>query len=96
MPVEVKLSTDVQRRIAELRATRPFDGRHVTLLETRDGWKYTGVSGICTRLATDNRHMVLLVEHDPDGHWPIGMTILAELGDDPDLGLTVPIFGDYS
>ena len=73
------LSPDIQQRIAELRSSRPYDGRNVTLLEKRADWRYTGISGICTRLAADRRHMVLVVEHDPQGYWPIGMEILAEL-----------------
>jgi hypothetical protein len=80
-------STDAQCLIAKLRASRPYDGRHVTLCESRGGWKYQGLSGICTRLAADRRHMVLVVEHDPEGYWPIGMEILAEIDHE-----TVPMF----
>jgi hypothetical protein len=81
------LSPDIQRQIAELRASRPYDGRRVTLRESRGGWKYEGLTGICTRLAADRRHMVLIVEHDPNGYWPIGMEILAELDHE-----SVPLF----
>ena len=81
------LSPDIQRQITELRATRPYDGRRVTLHESRGGWKYTGLSGICTRLAADRRHMVLVVEHDPDNYSPVGMAILAELDHE-----SVPMF----
>lgn len=83
------LSSDIRRVIAELRDTRPYDGRRVTLLEKRSGWRFTGLSGICTRLAVDKRRMVLLVEHDPENHWPLGMEILAELDNE-----TVPEFFD--
>lgn len=85
------LSPDIQRRIDELRTSRPYDGRRVTLRETRGGWTWLGISGVCTRLAEDGRLMVLQVEHCPDGYWPIGMEILAELDDE-----TVPIFKEYS
>lgn len=81
------LSPDIQRQIAELRASRPYDGRHVTLLESRGGWKYTGLSGICVHLAADYHYMVLVVDHDPEDYWPIGMEILAELDYE-----TVPYF----
>ena len=40
-------------------------------------------------LAADRRYMVILVEHDQDGYWPVGMEILAELDDE-----SVPVFGD--
>ena len=86
-----KLSPNIRRMIAELRASRPYDGRRVTLRESRGGWSYTGISGICTRLAADNRHMVLLVENDPESYWPVGMEILAQLDNE-----TVPVFVDYS
>jgi hypothetical protein len=72
------LTPDIQRRIAELRTTRSYDGRRVTLCESRGGWKYTGLSGICTHLAADHHYMVLVVEHDPKDYWPIGMEILVE------------------
>lgn len=83
------LSTDVQRRITELRATRPYDGRRVTLHESRGGWKYTGISGICACLAADHHYMVIVVEHDPEDYWPAGMEILAELDHE-----SVPMFHD--
>jgi len=59
----------------------------VTLLESRGGWKYTGLSGICVHLAADYHYMVLVVDHDPEDYWPIGMEILAELDYE-----TVPYF----
>ena len=80
-------SPDIQRQLAELRASRPYDGRRVTLRESRGGWKYQGLSGICAHLAADHHYMVLVVEHDPEGYWPIGMEILAELDHE-----TVPMF----
>ncbi len=83
------LSPDIQRQIAELRATRPYDGRRVTLHESRGGWKWTGLRGICAHLATDRHHMVLVVEHDPEDYWPVGMEILAELDHE-----SVPMFHD--
>jgi hypothetical protein len=83
------LSTDIQQQIAELRASRPYDGRRVTLRESRGGWEYEGLSGICTHLAADRNYMVLVVEHDPEGYWPIGMEILAELDHE-----SVPVFHD--
>lgn len=73
------LSSDAQRLIADLRATRPYDGRRVTLCESRGGWKFEGLTGVCMHLAADHRLMVLKVEHDPEDYWPIGMEILAEL-----------------
>ena len=81
------LSSDTQRMIADLRATRPYDGRRVTLRESRGGWKYEGLTGVCIHLAADRRHMVLKVEHDPESYWPIGMEILAELDHE-----SVPMF----
>lgn len=69
------LSPDIQRQIAELRASRHYDGRRVTLHESRGGWKWTGLRGICTHLAADHHYMVLVIEHDPEGYWPIGMEI---------------------
>jgi len=84
------LSPDIQQQIAELRATRPYDGRRVMLRESRGGWKYTGLSGVCLHLAADHRHMVLVVEHDPDNYWPIGMEILAELDHE-----SVPVFSSH-
>lgn len=83
------LPPDVQRQIAELRATRPYDGRRVTLRESRGGWKYEGLSGTCAHFAADHHYMVLVVEHDPEGYWPIGMEILAELDHE-----SVPVFHD--
>lgn len=77
----------IAAQISELRASRPYDGRRVTLRETRGGWRWTGISGICTRIAADHRYMVILVEHDPDDYWPVGGEILAELDDE-----TVPMF----
>jgi hypothetical protein len=74
-----KLSPDIERQIAELRASRPYDGRRVTLREKRGGWRYAGVSGVCTRISADGRRMAILVEDDPDGHWPAGLEILAEI-----------------
>ena len=85
------LRPEIIAEIAELRTSRPYDGRRVTLHESRGGWKWIGISGVCTRLAADGRHMVLLVEHDPEGHWPVGMEILAELDHE-----SVPVFGEYS
>lgn len=84
-----KLSSGVRHEIAELRDTRPYDGRRVTLREKRGGWRFTGLSGICTRLAVDKRRMVLLVEHDPENYWPLGIEILVELDDE-----TAPEFFD--
>ena len=78
MPLPTQ-SPDAQRQIIELRATRPYDGRRVTVCESRGGWKFEGVSGVCTHLAADHRLMVLVVERDPANHWPIGMAILVEL-----------------
>jgi len=83
------LSPDIQQQIADLRASRPYDGRRVTLRENRGGWRYEGLTGICVHLAVDRRLMVLLVEHDPEGYWPVGMEILAELDHE-----TVPLFVD--
>jgi hypothetical protein len=82
-----KLSVEIQQQIADLRVTRPYDGRRVTLQESRGGWKYTGLTGICLHLAADNHYMVLRVEHDPEGYWPVGMELLAELDHE-----TVPVF----
>jgi hypothetical protein len=83
------LSPDIQRQIAELRATRPYDGRRVTLHESRGGWKWVGLRGVCMHLAADRSRMVLVVEHDPEYHWPVGMEILAELDEE-----SVPVFSD--
>jgi hypothetical protein len=83
------LSPDIQRQIAELRASRPYDGRRVTLRESRGGLEYEGLSGICTHLAADHHHMVLMVEHDPESYWPIGMAILVELDHE-----SIPMFHD--
>lgn len=88
---EPKLSPNIERQIAELRVSCPYDGRRVTLRETRGGWTWMGISGVCTRLAADGGHMVLLVESDPDGYWPVGMEILAQLDAE-----TVPVFAEYS
>jgi hypothetical protein len=81
------LSPDIQQQIAELRTSRPYDGRRVTLHESRGGWRYKGISGICERLAADRHYMVIVVEHDPESYWPAGMAILAELDDE-----SVPVF----
>ena len=81
------LSSDIQHQIAQLRASRPYDGRRVTLRESRGGWKYEGLTGICTRLSAERSYMVLVVEHDPEGYWPIGMEILANLDHE-----SVPMF----
>lgn len=85
------LSAEIQRQIAELRASRPYDGRRVTLHENRGAWKWLGLSGICAHLAADNHYMVLVVENDPEGYWPVGMEILAELDDE-----TSAVFAEYS
>ena len=84
------LAPDIQRKIAELRATRPYDGRRVRLRESRNGWKYTGLSGICTHLAADCHTMTLLIEEDPEDYWPAGMEILVDLDHE-----TIPLFDDY-
>lgn len=81
------LSAEIQQKIAELRASRPYDGRRVALRESRGGWRYQGLSGICLYLAADERYMVLRVVHDPEGYWPVDMEILAELDHE-----TVPDF----
>ena len=81
------LSPDTQQRIADLRATRPYDGRRVTLRESRGGWKFEGLTGTCMHLAADHHYMVLKVEHDPEEYWPVDMEILAELDDE-----SVPAF----
>ena len=86
-----KLSFAISEKIAELRASRPYDGRFVTLHESRGGWKWIGISGICTHVAEDASFMVILVENDPDNYWPIGMEILAEIDDE-----SVPVFGAYN
>lgn len=75
--------------VASLHSTRPFDGRRVILAEKRGGWRYTGIRGICLRLAQDSRHMVIIVENDPDDYWPVGMEILVELDHE-----SAPIFGN--
>ena len=62
-------------------AWRPYDGRRVTLREDRGGWRFAGVTGICTRVAADARSMAIRIEHDPESYWPVGREILAELGD---------------
>jgi hypothetical protein len=80
-------SPNSQSLISELNTSRPYDGRLVQLRESRGGWRYTGISGVCTRFAEDRRHMVIVVEHDPDDYWPVGMEILAELDSE-----TVPVF----
>lgn len=80
-------SPDSRQHIAELYATRPYDGRRVTLRESRGGWKFAGLSGICMRLAADRSLMVLAVEHDPENYWPFGMEILVALDHE-----TVPAF----
>lgn len=91
MSDQVKQSPECQRLVAELNASRPYDGRRVTIRETRGGWTWMVLSGICTRLAADERHMVLWVEHDPDSYWPVGMELLADLDEE-----SVPIFAEYS
>lgn len=80
-----------QARVAELCASRPYDGRRVTLQEDRGGWKYIGLSGVCTRLSSDERQMVLMVEQDPEDYWPVGIELLVDLDHE-----TVPLFVDYS
>lgn len=87
MSEQPQQSEDCRRVIAELNDCRPYDGRRVTIRETRGGWTWMGVSGVCTRLAEDRRHMVIIVVHDPDSYWPIGMELLAELDHE-----SVPIF----
>lgn len=83
-------SLDAQRQIAELRATRPYDGRRVALREARGTWKWTGIRGICLHIAADYRLMVLAVEHDPEDYWPVGAEILVELDEE-----SFPVFGDH-
>lgn len=83
-------STDTQQRIAELRATRPYDGRRVTLRESRGVWKWTGIRGVCLHIAADYRLMVLVVEHDPENYWPVGAEILVELDEE-----SFPVFDDH-
>lgn len=80
-------SPDAQSLISKLNISRPYDGRLVQLRESREGWHYTGISGVCTRFAEDGRLMVIVVEHDPRDYWPVGMEILAELDSE-----TVPVF----
>lgn len=84
------LSPAIQQQIADLRASRPYDGRRATLHESRGGWKWVGLRGICTHLAADRHYMVLVIEHDPEGYWPVGMEILAELDDE-----SVPVFDTH-
>lgn len=85
------MSDERAERIGGLIASRPYDGRRVTLRETRGGWTYTGISGVCTRISANGDHMVILVENDPDGYWPVGTEILAQIDAD-----SVPVFEDYS
>lgn len=72
-------SVAAREMITTLHASRPYDGRRVTLCEKRGGWRFQGITGVCLRFAEDRKHMVIRVEHDPDEHWPVGMEILAEL-----------------
>ena len=83
-------SPDSQQLIAELRATRPYDGRRVTLQEKRGGWQWTGIRGVCLHIAADYRLMVLVVEHDYEDRWPVGAEILVELDEE-----SFPVFGDH-
>lgn len=73
------LSQEIITRIDELRASRPYDGRRVTLHENRGGWRFEGLTGTCTRFAVDGNTMVLCVEYDPEDYWPVGMELLVEL-----------------
>lgn len=59
-----------------LLATRPHDGRRVVLCESRGGWRYTGLSGICECVSDDGKAVVLTVEHDPEEGWPVGSKVL--------------------
>jgi len=73
--------------IAELHVTRPYDGRRVGICEKRAGWSFAGISGICLRRSEDGRHMIVVVENDPDGQWPVGAEVLVELDHE-----SVPVF----
>jgi hypothetical protein len=87
----MKLASNVNNaihHIARLRSSRPYDGRRVTLTERRGGWRYQGIIGTCTRRSEDGKLMTIVVDHDPDSYWPVGMEILADIDDD-----TVPHFG---
>lgn len=88
--------SEQSERIAALHATRPYDGRRVTLHESRGGWKYVGLSGTCLRISEDEQHMVLRLEHDPNGFWPVGGEVLVELGGEPVYNHTRAVFGEYS
>lgn len=65
----------------------PFDGREVNMSERRGVWRYAGVSGVCER-RLENR-MLVVVQHDPDGYWPVGAEVIVEVDAD-----SVPIFGE--
>jgi hypothetical protein len=78
-------------QIAALRASRPHDGRRVTMRETRGGWTYVGISGTCARISADGSRMLVQVENDPDDYWKRGEEILVEVDDE-----SVPVFDEYS
>ena len=89
-----KLSLNIQHQIAELTATRPYDGRRVEMREKRGGWRYTGVCGVCgvcTRRSADGRLLVVMIEDDPDEYWPVGMEILVQVDSE-----SVPVFMENS
>lgn len=85
-----KLAPEIKDRIAELNASRPYDGRRVMLHENRGGWKWVGLGGVCTRLAADGCQLVMIVETDPEGYWPVGAELLVDIDDE-----TTPRFDEY-
>lgn len=80
-------SEESRRKLAELTASRPYDGRYVRLCENRGGWHYAGLFGVCTRVSEDGRFLALVVEEDPEGRWPAGTEVIAEIDHE-----TVPAF----
>src|SRR4029077_15089659 len=60
----------------------PRHGSRCVLHEVRGGWHYNGLQGICIALSARDEFMLLKVEHDPSGYWPVDSRVIVELGTD--------------
>jgi hypothetical protein len=73
-------------------------GTHVTLHENRGDWHWVGLHGTCIAISARDEFMLLEVNHDPDGYWPVGSRLLVELCESsPDVNdETLAVFAEVS
>ncbi len=77
--VVARMAVDVPPSIPQKLDTR--HGAKVTLYENRGGWRYVGLSGTCIAISARDEYMLIEVDHDPVGYWPVGSRVMVELGE---------------